>query len=452
MEFSTDTIAAIATPPGRGALAIVRVSGRSALTVCSEIWRGRELSSFGTHEQRFGRIINGGEIVDEVMIAVHRSPASFTGEDCVEITCHGGPIVTRRILDLLLAHGARTADPGEFTRRAFLNGRMDLSKAEAVFDMIHARTVLAQRAAAAQLDGALGRLVQELRNALVETLAHLEAWIDFPEEDIDPDTGEAFVRRVTSVFECIDRLLATENRGRILRDGLRVAIIGPPNAGKSSLLNALLGSERAIVSSTPGTTRDYIEESLSLRGMPVCLVDTAGIRDSQDAVEQAGIARSKDQASRADIVLRVFDGSIPCDASWNTPLPLDADVPTLTVLNKSDLPLHSSWTGDKSRSHPRISCTTGEGVEALAELLAANAMECGQASGDLIAIAARHAACFRNARRTVVAALEGLRSAAPPELVAADLRAALHAIGEVTGAVDVEEILDALFGRFCIGK
>ena len=292
---ATATIAAVSTPPGEGAIALVRLSGPQAVAIADKIFRGKQKPSEApTHLQQFGEIIEGDRILDQVLLSVHRAPASYTGEDVVEISCHGGVLVTARVWETCLRAGARAARPGEFTERAFLHGKMDLTQAEAVIDLIRAQTDLALRSAAEQLEGRLGERVTQLREDLVSLIAHLEAYIDFPDEDIEPDVGADFLARLDQIRERCDALLATADQGRIFREGVRVVIYGATNAGKSSLLNRLLGFPRAIVSETPGTTRDTIEELINLRGIAFRLTDTAGLRArTSDPVENEGIARTE---------------------------------------------------------------------------------------------------------------------------------------------------------------
>ena len=322
--MTSETIAAVATPFGEGAIAMLRLSGSNALEIAKQVCRlpGGELTNLPPRRLRRAQLLStDGSVLDDVLVSVHRAPASYTGEDLVEITCHGGILVTRRALDALLSAGARAAEPGEFTQRAFLNGKMDLTQAEAVMDLISAQTDLALRAASEQLAGRLGQRVNGLREDLLSLVAHIEAYIDFPDEDIDPDTGAALFVRFDAGLAALDALLATAGQGRILREGVRTVIYGEPNVGKSSLLNALVGHERAIVSEIPGTTRDTVEEFINLRGLPLRLIDTAGLRETADPVENAGIARTKDTLARADLALRLVDAS--------QPPPRAVDVPSL---------------------------------------------------------------------------------------------------------------------------
>ena len=438
-----DTIAAIATPFGEGAVALIRISGPEAVGVAAAVFQPRRaVPDLAPRVQHFGRIVDDGRVLDDVLLTLFPAPASYTGEDIVEIACHGGILVTRRILGLLLRRGARMAEPGEFTRRAFLNGKLDLTQAEAVMDLIKAQTDLALRAATEQLEGRLGRSIVEIKEALMETLAHVEAYIDFPEEDIDPETGSALQSRLEEIEARIAALLRTADQGRILREGVRTVIYGEPNVGKSSLLNRLLGFERAIVSETPGTTRDTIEEVLNLRGYPLRLIDTAGVRDSHDAVEREGIARTLIHVERADLVLHLVDGS----AAPGEPVPPDR----LAVLNKSDLGEHPAWAGFDG---VRLSCQTGEGIERLADAICARLPGSGPGMGDsAVAINARHQACLQSAARDLAAARRALGEGLSAEFAALELRSALDSVGDIVGRAGTEDLLGKIFSRFCLGK
>jgi tRNA modification GTPase len=447
-EPFNDTIAAVSTPPGEGAIALVRLSGPQAVPIVDQIFRGKQQpSQAASHLQHFGEIVEGDRVIDQVMVAVHRGPASYTGEDVVEISCHGGVLVTARVWEACLHAGARAARGGEFTERAFLNGKLDLTQAEAVIDLIRAQTDLALRSAAEQLEGRLGEKISHLREELVSLVANLEAYIDFPEEGIEAETGAAFVARLDMIRGEIEALLATAGQGRIFREGVRVVIYGATNAGKSSLLNRLLGFPRAIVSESPGTTRDTIEEVINLRGIALRLTDTAGLRDgARDPVESEGITRTRRSLEQADILLHIADASAPKPAHFDS---RPADRPELLLLNKSDLREHSDW---KECEALRICCLTNDGLAGLEEAILA---EVGQQRWDVpsaVAINARHRDCLRRALASCAEARRALVEGLPPELVAVDLRGALHAVGEVIGHADMEKILDALFATFCIGK
>src|ERR1700736_5398449 len=353
-----DTIAAISTPAGEGAIALVRISGADSIAVADKICRAKaKPSGFASRVQHFGEIVDKtGRLIDQVMMSIHRAPASYTGEDLVEISCHGGTLVSAKLLDACLRAGARAARPGEFTERAFLNDKMDLTQAEAVIDLIRAKTDLALRSATEQLEGRLGDKIKKIRDALVDLIAHIEASIDFPEEGIAPDEGEKLRARLDSIREEISKLLATADQGRILREGVRVVIYGATNAGKSSLLNRLLGYERVIVSETHGTTRDTIEEMINLRGIPVRLLDTAGLRTSTSDIESEGIARTERSLQTADLRLHVVDRSAPKPPHFAKQT---ANGNEIVLLNKSDLIEHHDW---KRFNALRISCVTGDGL------------------------------------------------------------------------------------------
>ena len=441
-----DTIAAVASPAGTGAVSLLRVSGGEALAVARKVWQGRELPP---RRAVYGSIVdNAGQVLDAVLATYFKGPASFTGEDTVEIACHGGMLVTQRVLEALLRAGARAAEPGEFTQRAYLNGKLDLTQAEAVMDVISAQTDAALRAAQRQLDGAIGERVTALRDELLGVLAHVEAYIDFPEEDISPDTGAVLRGNIGSAADGIARLLATADQGRILREGARTVLAGAPNAGKSSLLNRLLGCERAIVSELPGTTRDTIEEVIALQGIPIRLVDTAGLREVEDAIEREGVARTRRMVENADLILEVVDASQPVND--RIALPVESGAKFLLVLNKADLGVHESWTG---RGGVAVSCLTGQGMSDLTAEIARVLSGGAQGfTGMEAAVNARHKACLERAAASLRAATAQLDAGAAPEFVAVDLHEALHALGEVAGRTDTEDLLGVIFSRFCIGK
>src|SRR5688572_4155425 len=445
-----DTIAAIATPLGEGGLAVIRVSGPRAFQVVDKCFEpigksSKRPSQSDTHTIQYGRVVRDGQTIDEVLLAVMRAPRTFTREDVVEITCHGGLLPAKAVLDTVLQQGARLAMAGEFTKRAFLNGRIDLAQAEAVADVIHSRTELALAAANEQLAGKLSQRINQLRDDLMKTLAHVEAHIDFPDEDIAPDTKEQLLKRLRSGAAFMDELLRTANEGQILRRGIRTAIIGRPNAGKSSLLNQLLGHERAIVSHIPGTTRDTIEETANIRGIPVIFVDTAGIRESQDAIEAEGIRRSRESFARAELVLEVIDRS----EAVNDGEQLGTNGKHLLVLNKIDLPQKA----EVPQGAHRISCKTGEGLEQLKDAIR-DAVWDGKVGGEMhqVMINARHQEALQRARRHTLHTIEALRTNQTLELSAMDLRIATNAIGEIVGKTTTEDILDSIFSQFCIGK
>jgi tRNA modification GTPase len=439
--ITADTIAAISTPPGEGAVAVIRVSGPDSARILGAVFStARPLALPRT--LCCGRVTaRDGTAIDSAMAAFFPAPKSSTGESVAEIHCHGGVFVSARVLEAVLEAGARAAEPGEFTRRAFLNGKMDLTRAEAVMDVIRARTPPALRAAQEQLSGGLGRQFSELRAGLLALVANIEAWIDFPDEDIDPATGGKFERALLDALDAVGRLLETAAGGRVLREGVGLVLCGPPNAGKSSLLNQLLGCDRAIVAVTPGTTRDTIEESANLGGILFRITDTAGLRQPGDPVEALGIERTNRAIAAADLVLHVVD------VSTGPPPPPPGSDREFLALNKIDL-LASPPPGIPGRSIP-VSCATGAGIPAL---IGALIQAVPQAPPTGAAINARHQACLQHARDALGSALGELRAGRSPEFIAPGLHEALEAVGEILGVADAEEILGAVFSRFCIGK
>ena len=439
------TIVAIATPVGTGAVSMIRLSGPQAHEIARIALGGKSLPQPRRVALRKIRDADG-VVIDEGVVVVFKGPASYTGEDVVEFTGHGGVVVTRKVLERFIEIGATPAEPGGFTQRAFLNGRMDLTQAEAVMDLISAQTSLALRSATEQLEGRLGKSCEEIRASLLGSTAHLEAYIDFPEEDIDPAVGESLKNSLIAQKEKINDLLATADQGRILREGVRTVIYGKPNVGKSSLLNKLLGYQRAIVNSREGTTRDTIEEVVNLRGIPLRLIDTAGVRESEDEIEQEGIAMTHGQVARADLVIEMQDLSQP----YEEPL---LEVPDgakhLRIYNKVD-ELHPSWEG---KTGLRISCETGEGFPELEnEISGILSLDESSWGVHSVAVNARHQACLVRAKAGLEAAVNSMLADEEPEFTALSLREAMAAIGEIAGVVDTEEILGEIFGNFCIGK
>ena len=441
MAFEKDTIAACATPPGVSALALIRISGPRASEMVSSLV-GKDLPP---RQPLARRLRLEKQVLDEAIITFWPGPRSYTGEDLVEISCHGNPLVVETILQALQKQGARMARPGEFTERAFLNGRIDLTQAEAVLDVLHAGSERALLAAQRALAGQLKDRLMEIRSGLLDLLARIEAYIDFPEEDIQPEVGTGFRQEVSRLLQSISGLLSTAPLGQRLRSGYRLVLVGPPNVGKSSLLNALLGSDRAIVSPVPGTTRDTVEESIELAGFPVRLIDTAGLRPSTDLVEQEGINRTRIAAEQADLVLALIDRTQPkdpCESEWGR-----FSEKLLKILTKADLP--GAYSG---QGHP-VSAKTGEGLDSLrtnvAQRLAGNLLAPGS---EEIAVNARHAEGLQKATEALATAASSLATRAAPELVASDLRLSLQALESILGVGTSEDVLDRLFAQFCIGK
>lgn len=452
-----DTIVALSTSPGVGGIGIVRLSGPEARAIGRRLFRaaqpGQSPSLYESHRLTYGHIVDpaSGRMVDEVLLAYMAGPHTYTRQDVVEIDAHGGPVATREILSLCLAAGARPAHEGEFTLRAFLNGRLDLAQAEAVLDVIAAKTGSALRVAVDQLDGRLSQHVRAVRRTLLETLAYLEATVDFPEDDVPPqDIGPVLAQAADGLRE----LLRQADQGLVYRQGVRTAILGRPNVGKSSLLNALLRADRAIVTPIPGTTRDTLEETLSLQGIPLVLVDTAGIAETDNLIEQLGIERSRRAVAAADLVLLVVDGSVP-------PTPADEQVAalcegkrTVVVLNKGDLPTvcdGSACVPDVPRV--TVSALTGEGLPELEALLVETILAGGVAASEApVASNPRHREAFRRALASVGEAQRALRDGLPADMQAIDLAEAIQTLGEVTGETASDELLETIFSQFCIGK
>lgn len=451
-----DTITALATPLGEGGIAVIRLSGRQALALAARVFQpaGRRSQSpqeAPSHTVHYGHIVRDGVRLDEVLVTVLRAPRTYTREDTVEISCHGGVVVTRQVLEAVLATGARLAEPGEFTQRAFLNGRLDLAQAEAVADLIHARTGLAAAAALEQLGGRLSQRIRQIRDDLVNLLAHVEAHLDFPDEDIAPDTQAQLLRRLDTAAQAMGLLRRTARDGRILRRGVRAAIIGRPNAGKSSLLNLLLGHERAIVSPIPGTTRDTVEETADIRGIPVVFVDTAGLRPTSDAVEAEGVRRSRAAADTAELVLHVIDGSEPLHPEDQLLLEQLADRPVIRIRNKADLP--DCLELPDSLTVVPLSSSTGAGLESLKDAIERQVWTGHVSAENLpVAVNARQADALARGGEGVQSAALALRGQASLELVALDVRIAIGALGEIIGQTSAEDLLDAIFRQFCLGK
>jgi len=451
-----DTICAVSTPPGEGGIGIIRVSGKDAVLIASGIFRPRTESgpALGTsHTLRYGHVVDPAtnEPVDEVLVSVMRAPATYTREDVVEINCHGGMVPLWRTIKLLVAAGARQAEPGEFTKRAFLNGRLDLAQAEAVMDIIRAKTDLALQAANEQLRGGLSAEISILRERLISIIASVEAGIDFP-EDIESEAGKTLGEEVSRVLDGIDGLLSSASFGRIVRDGFATAIVGRPNVGKSSLLNALLRQDRAIVTEVPGTTRDVLEEYVNVAGVPLRILDTAGIRHSHDIVEREGIRRSLAAMASADIVLVVLDGSQQLAPEDRLVLDKINGKNAIAVINKSDLPRKLEANGQPVM-RVAVSCRTGAGLEDLRQSIADMVKKGTVTSREHAwAVNQRHKTALERTKESLQRAFETITSGLSPEFIAVDLRGALDSLGLIIGATYTEDILERIFNDFCIGK
>ena len=456
---TSDTIAALSTPGGEGGIGIIRLSGPRAIAIACRLFRRLNSESLAAplpFRQYYGQIRHprSGETVDEVLLTTMRAPRSYTREEMAEISGHGGPVPLRAILTLVCAEGARLALPGEFTQRAFLNGRIDLTQVEAVLDTIRARTDAGLRAAQRLLAGELGRQVRALRTRLVSLLASLEAAIDYADEDLTFLTPEETGAEIAAIHADITALIASHARGRLLREGAGTAIIGRPNTGKSSLLNALLGEARAIVTSVPGTTRDVIEEQIDLAGIPLRLLDTAGIRPTDDEVERLGVERSRASLAQADLVLLVLDRAAPLTADDRTLLAEMRERAVIIVLNKADLP--AAVMPEEIRAvldAPQIalSALTGAGLPAL-EATMRDLLLGGVASESPALATQRQREAAEHAAESLALAADTLAAGGSEELLAVDLMAAATALGELTGDAVREEVIDDLFARFCVGK
>ena len=449
-----DTITAIATPLGEGAIGIVRISGSKALAIIKKIFKGKNLDDVPSHTINYGHIVENGAIIDEVMVSVMRAPKTFTREDVIEINTHGGVAVTNEILQLVLRSGARMADPGEFTKRAFLNGRVDLAQAEAVMDLIRAKTDKAMAVAVQQLDGSLSNLINNTRQEILNTLAQVEVNIDYPEYDDVEEMTTALMREKTQEFETLlTNLLKTARRGKILREGLSTAIIGRPNVGKSSLLNNLLREEKAIVTDIEGTTRDVIEEYVNIKGVPLKLIDTAGIRETDDLVEKIGVERSKKALEEADLVLLVLNSAEKLTDQDRTLLEISQNSNRLILLNKTDLP-EQIETDQLPEDCIKISVIKNQNIDVIEERI--NKLFFDNAAiveKDATYLSnARHISLIEKALKSLQAVNDGLELGMPVDLLQVDMTRTWEILGEITGAAAPDELITQLFSQFCLGK
>lgn len=462
MEMEFDTIAAVSTFPGEAGIGIVRISGDEALEIISKIFRPfrkKDIKSVKSHTIHYGHIVDPetGEVYDEVLVTVMRKPNTYTREDVVEINCHGGMVVSSKILELVLKHGARLAEPGEFTKRAFLNGRIDLSQAEAVIDIITSKTMLANRYAQKQLAGVLGQKMKDLKNKIMELLSHLLALIDFPEEDVEELEREEIKRRAKDILNDIEYLIASSESGRIIREGLKTAIIGKPNVGKSSLLNALLKQNRAIVTDIPGTTRDVIEEYMNIKGIPIKLIDTAGIRHTDELVEKIGVEKSKEVLAEADLILFVLDASRDLTKEDYEIFDILSGKNIIFVLNKVDLPKKIDEEELKKLVGNgiivEVSTVERTGLDKL-ESEIYNLVFKGKVSAteEEIITNARHREVLINAKKHMESVIEAIEKGYSEDLITIDVNGALNEIGKITGETATEDVINQIFERFCVGK
>lgn len=456
-----DTIAAISTPPGEGGISIVRISGEEALDVAKNVYRGKNLDKVASNTINYGHIVDPStnQEVDEVMLSIMRAPHTYTKEDIIEINCHGGIVATNRILQLVLSNGARMAEPGEFTKRAFLNGRIDLSQSEAVMDLIEAKTDRSMKAAISQLDGNLSHLIKHLRKDILDVLAQVEVNIDYPEyDDVETMTSKLLREKATDVHKRIVQLLQTAKQGKILRDGLATSIIGRPNVGKSSLLNHLLHEDKAIVTDVPGTTRDVLEEYANVSGVPLKLIDTAGIRDTNDKVEKIGVDRSRKAINSADLVLLVLNASEPLTEEDRQLIEATNKKKRIVVLNKTDLPTKLNLSEikrlTKAQNIISTSAIKADGLNGLEELISTMFFNEGIASSqnDVVVTNARHIGLLNQAKSALEDVLKGLDEGMPVDLVQIDMTRCWDFLGEITGDSYQDELIDQLFSQFCLGK
>ncbi len=460
--FLDDTIAAISTPLGEGGIGIVRLSGKDAISIAERLFnspKGKTLSASKSH-----RIIHGfikdpltDDTVDEVLVSVMRSPKTYTGEDIVEINCHGGMSPLRKVLELAIKEGARLAEPGEFTKKAFLSGRLDLSSAEAVLDLIRAKTDESRKIALEQLKGRLSEKITFLRDGLLEQCALIEACIDFPEEDIEFTSRKTLSESLNAIIIELESLLKTYEEGRFFREGLGAAIVGRPNVGKSSLLNALLQKDRAIVTEIPGTTRDIIEEYLDISGLPLRIIDTAGIREAHDMAEAEGVRRSLRAIEEADVIIAVIDGTRSIQREDIEVLEKVKGKNTIIAVNKSDLvskeEQDSVALGDYSSRVINISATRGDGINELKSLIFNSCLKnWKEQSEGIIVTNLRHKIAIAAAQDSLKKAFAALENNRPVEIAALELREALDKLGEIVGAVTTDDILNKIFSDFCVGK
>jgi tRNA modification GTPase len=449
-----DPIAAIATPVGEGGIAVIRVSGQHSIEKITTIFRGKNLTLVPTHTVHFGHLVRNDRKIDEVVVTVFRAPKSYTGEDTIEISCHGGVLITQEVLETVLSTGVRSAEPGEFTQRAFLNGKMELSQAEAVADLIHAKSRKAVEAAQQQLDGALGKHVSQFRQQIIDATALVELELDFIEEDVEFASRDQLRKLIFELLHEIKLLLATYETGRLVKHGIRTVLVGKPNAGKSTLLNALMGKDRAIVSDIAGTTRDVIDADWSLDGLLFTLTDTAGLRDTDDVIEAEGVKRSHKAMQEADLILYMKDLSEPISemelALVDTLKTNFPDKSILAIGNKIDQSIQHHI---ESRFDLVISAKTGVGIEDLKLRMKSVVLQNRDIdSSGLLVTSTRHRDALEKTRSHLNDAVTALDSGTTGDFVSIDLRAALHELGTITGSITTEDLLDSIFSRFCIGK
>lgn len=448
-------IGAIATPIGEGGIAVIRISGKDAIEKVNTIFSGKDLSMVQPYTVHFGKIINQEDIlVDEVLATVFKSPKSYTGEDTIEISCHGGVLVTQKVLETILSTGVRAAEAGEFTQRAFLNGKMDLDQAEAVADIIHAKSAKAIDAAHQQLEGRLGEHIKQFRQEIIDATAMIELELDFIEEDVEFANKEELMKLLMDLTSEIEQLLHTYETGRLVKDGVKTVLIGRPNAGKSTLLNTLVGIDRAIVTNIAGTTRDTIDVDWNYEGLLFKLIDTAGLRETKDIVEAEGVKRSQQAFENADLVVYLKDLSYPFLEDEKKEIvnyQREADeTPFILVGTKADVELNTEW---RTEFDIKISAKKGDQIHTLKSLLKKRALDNKHYdASSLLVTSTRHRDALIKANKQINAAIYGLKRGMTGDFISIDLRAALNELGTITGEITNEHILDSIFSRFCIGK
>jgi len=449
------TIAALATPHGVGGIAVIRVSGDRAVEICDRIFKGKKpLKDAESHTVSYGHIIDkNGDRIDEVLVTLMRAPRTYTREDVVEISTHGGISASGQVLHALIEAGAYPAEPGEFTKRAFLNGRIDLSQAEGVIDIINAKTALTQKNALSQAEGKLSVKINEIRQQLVHLAARMQVAIDYPDEDLEDITLSGIEQELRTSLFSVDKLLSTAQSGKVLKEGIKTAIVGKPNVGKSSLLNCLAGEERAIVTDIAGTTRDIIEEFVNLAGVPLRLLDTAGIRDTCDAVEQIGVQRSKRAVDEADLVLLVCDTTREFEEEDKALFDMTEDKKRIIIANKTDKEPHSDAKNSIFENAVRISAKTGEGIDGLADIIKSmyDIGRIGQ-NDEVVLTNLRHVAALTDGKNAIKRAVDAVISGLPQDLAALDIYEAIDSLGKITGDTVSEDIVSEIFHNFCVGK
>ncbi|SKA97456.1 tRNA modification GTPase trmE [Caloramator quimbayensis] len=456
-----DTIAAISTSLGDGGIGIVRISGSKALEILNQIFvspKGKNVLDMKSYTMLYGYIKDkkNDEIVDEVIVSYMKAPNTYTKEDIVEINCHGGMVAVRKILTLVIKSGARLAEPGEFTKRAFLNGRIDLSQAEAVIDIIRAKTDESMRLAMEQIQGKLSKKIRSVIDKLLNILAHIEATIDYPEDDIESIITRQLIRNADEIIKDIDELIKNADAGKIIREGLNTVIAGKPNVGKSSLLNMLIQENKAIVTEIPGTTRDVIEEYINIEGIPIRLVDTAGIRETGDVVEKIGVEKTKEYVDKADLVIFMLDASKNLEEEDYIIIDLIKNKNKIVVVNKMDIPqkIDIDYIKDIFKNTPIIytSVKEDDGIENIKKNIVEIVYKGNISSKDVYITNIRHKDILENAKRSIENGIETLKSGLPLDCASIDFKDAYLKLGEITGDTVSDDIIDRIFSNFCIGK